>query len=55
MEIDKKIEEIKRDTLNDFTPKCYEWIMKEPFNLEHAEHGKACLKFQDIRNSFLNG
>jgi hypothetical protein len=39
--------------LMDFTPKIYEWIMKPPFNLEHAQHGVACEKFGDVRAEFM--
>ena len=42
-----------KNLLLDFTPKIYEWISTQPFNLEHAQHGIACEKFGDVRTDFL--
>lgn len=54
---DKKKElsnyEYDKKLLMDFKPKIYEWIMKPPFNLEHAQHGIACEKLGDVCAEFL--
>jgi hypothetical protein len=52
-ELDFTKKDYDNKILQDFTPKIYEWIMKPPFNLEHAQHGMACEKFGDVRADFL--
>jgi hypothetical protein len=52
-ELDFNKKDYDNKLLQDFTPKIYEWIMKPPFNLEHAQHGMACEKFGDVRAEFL--
>lgn len=39
--------------LMDFTPRCYEWLMKPPFDLEHSQHAIACESFSNLRNEYL--
>ena len=52
-ELDFNKKDYDNKLLQDFTPKIYEWIMKPPFNLVHAQHGMACEKFGDVRAEFL--
>lgn len=52
-ELDFTKKDYDKKLLMDFTPKIYEWIMKPPFNLEHAQHGMACENFGDVRADFL--
>ena len=52
-ELDFTKKDYDKKLLMDFTPKIYEWIMKPPFNLEHAQHGMACENFGDVRTDFL--
>src|SRR5574343_509945 len=46
-EYDKKL-------LIDYGVKIQEYLLKPPFNLEHAQHGIACERLADVRNSFLD-
>lgn len=46
-EYDKKL-------LIDYGVKIQEFLLKPPFNLEHSQHGIACEKLADVRNSFLD-
>lgn len=39
--------------LMDFTPRCHEWLMKPPFDLEHSKHAIACESFSLLRNEYL--
>ena len=52
-ELDFTKKDYDNNLLQLFTPKIYEWIMKPPFYLEHAQHGMACEKFGDVRADFL--
>jgi len=52
-ELDFTKKDYDNKLLQEFTPKIYEWIMKPPFNLEHAQHGMACEKFGNVRAEFL--
>ena len=46
-EYDKKL-------LMDYGIKIQEYLLKPPFNLEHSQHGIACDKLADVRESFLD-
>lgn len=39
--------------LIDYGVKVQEFLLKPPFNLEHSQHGIACEKLADVRNTFL--
>lgn len=43
-----------KNLLIDYGVKIKEYLLKPPFNLEHAQHGIACEKLADVRNSFLD-
>lgn len=43
-----------KNLLIDYGVKIQEYLLKPPFNLEHAQHGIACEKLADARNSFLD-
>jgi len=36
-----------------FGTKVQEFLLKPPFNLEHSQHGIACEKLSEVRESFL--
>lgn len=42
-----------RELIIDYGVKIQEYLLKPPFNLEHSQHGIACEKLNEIRNSFL--
>lgn len=44
--------EYERKLINDFSIKVTEYLLKPPFNLEHAQHGIACEKLAILRNNF---
>lgn len=45
--------EYERKLINDFSIKVTEYLLKPPFNLEHAQHGIACENLAILRNNFL--
>lgn len=46
-EYDKKL-------LMDYGVKIQEYLLKPPFNLEHAQHGIACENLANVRENFLD-
>ena len=46
-EYDKKL-------LIDYGVKIQEYLLKQPFNLEHSQHGIACEKLANVRDTFLD-
>lgn len=40
--------------LIEYGVKIQEYLLNPPFNLEHSQHGIACEKLADVRNSFLD-